>query len=172
MQFRGQESTRSDTYNILKTIDTLGHEQLSLIERAIKDEVDCLGEAFPKGTASDSSNVYPRNLTFMGHYGWIPLPTVVYELEYPRLGKINRRYLVEKVAAMIGIIFVMIQISQYYICMITPNVIITSVADFRDPVVLVTIEMRESNMPLAERFKEFPWLLGDLIFPFMMEYLV
>lgn len=168
------QSTRSDTDNILKTIDaakTLGYEQLSLIERAIKDEVDCLGDEL-KGTASDSSNVYPRNLTFMGHYGWIPLPTVVYELEYPRLEKINRRYLVEKVAAMIGIIFVMIQISQYYICMITPNVIITSVADFRDPVVLVTIEMRESNMPLAARFKEFPWLLGDLIFPFMMEYLV
>ena len=27
-------------------------------------------------------------------------------------------------------------------------------------------------MPLADRFREFPWLLLDLIFPFMMEYLV
>lgn len=43
---------------------------------------------------------------------------------------------------------------------------------FKDPVVLVTIEMRENNMPLVARFREFPWLLGDLIFPFMMEYLV
>ncbi|KAJ4155757.1 hypothetical protein LMH87_000988 [Akanthomyces muscarius] len=154
----GGKSARFDADNILKTIDTaktLGHEQLSLIKRAIKDEVDCLGDEL-KGTASNSSNVYPHNLTFLGHYEWIPLPTVVYELEYPRLEKINWGYLAEKVAAMIGIIFVMIQVSQYYIY----------------PVVLVTIEMRESNMPLAARFKEFPWLLGDLIFPFMMEYLL
>ncbi len=127
----GGKSARFDADNILKTIDTaktLGHEQLSLIKRAIKDEVDCLGDEL-KGTASNSSNVYPHNLTFLGHYEWIPLPTVVYELEYPRLEKINWGYLAEKVAAMIGIIFVMIQVSQYYICMITPNTISTPVAD-------------------------------------------
>lgn len=115
-----------DAANILKTTDTakaLGHKQLSLFEGAIKNEIDCLGDEL-KGTASNSSNVYPHNLTFMSHYKWIPLPTVVYELEYPRLEKINWSYLAEKVAAMIGIIFVMIQVSQYYICMDAPSAII------------------------------------------------
>lgn len=35
-----------------------------------------------------------------------------------------------------------------------------------------TLEMKEQGVPLGERFQEFPWLLGDLAFPFMMEYLV
>lgn len=35
-----------------------------------------------------------------------------------------------------------------------------------------TVEMKENHVPLGVRFQEFPWLLGDLIFPFMMEYLV
>ncbi|KAJ6782647.1 hypothetical protein PWT90_00200 [Aphanocladium album] len=148
----------TDIHAVLKTIDstkTLDHKQVYLFERVLKDEVDSLGDELT-GTASHSSRAYPHNLTVLGHYKWIPLPTVVYELEYPRLDRINWAYVAEKLAAMIGIIFVMIQVSQHYIY----------------PVVLVTIEMRESNMPLAARFKEFPWLLGDLLFPFMMEYLL
>ena len=35
-----------------------------------------------------------------------------------------------------------------------------------------TMQMKEDGVPLSGRFKEFPWLLSDLIFPFMMEYLV
>ncbi len=35
-----------------------------------------------------------------------------------------------------------------------------------------TVDMKEKNMALWSRLKEFPWLLSDLIFPFMMEYLV
>lgn len=32
--------------------------------------------------------------------------------------------------------------------------------------------MKENNIPFIERFAEFPWILSDLIFPFMVEYLV
>lgn len=35
-----------------------------------------------------------------------------------------------------------------------------------------TVAMKEQGMPLADRFQAFPWMLSDLIFPFMMEYLV
>ncbi|KAM3426616.1 hypothetical protein MY1884_008744 [Beauveria asiatica] len=141
--------------NVIDTSKTLCQEQVSRFERAINDELASLSDEL-QGTASDPSRAYPHNLTFIGHYQWLPLPTVVYELEYPRLNKIKWSYVAEKVAAMIGIIFVMIQVSQYYIY----------------PVVLVTIEMRENGMPLIARFREFPWLLGDLLFPFMMEYLL
>ncbi|KAH8708998.1 putative sterol O-acyltransferase 1 [Beauveria bassiana] len=141
--------------NVIDTSQTLCREQVSQFESAIIDELASLADEL-QGTASDPSRAYPHNLTFIGHYQWLPLPTVVYELEYPRLNKIKWSYVAEKVAAMIGIIFVMIQVSQYYIY----------------PVVLVTIEMRENGMPLIARFREFPWLLGDLLFPFMMEYLL
>lgn len=32
--------------------------------------------------------------------------------------------------------------------------------------------MKENHVPLAQRFSEFPWILSDLIFPFMVEYMV
>jgi len=35
-----------------------------------------------------------------------------------------------------------------------------------------TVEMKEVGMPLAQRFQTFPWMLSDLLFPLMMEYLV
>jgi hypothetical protein len=35
-----------------------------------------------------------------------------------------------------------------------------------------TVEMKENGVPLLERFQQFPWLLSELVFPFMMEYLV
>jgi hypothetical protein len=78
-------------------------------------EVDALTEEL-KGTASDLSKAYPANLGFIDHYKWIPLPTVVYELEYPRSNDISVPYVAEKLVAMVGVIFVMIQVSQYSIC--------------------------------------------------------
>jgi len=35
-----------------------------------------------------------------------------------------------------------------------------------------TVEMKASGMPLYQRLEAFPWILSDLIFPFMMEYMV
>jgi sterol O-acyltransferase len=38
--------------------------------------------------------------------------------------------------------------------------------------VMKTVEMKNNGVPLVERLQEFPGLLLDLIFPFMMEYLL
>ncbi|PHH72839.1 hypothetical protein CDD83_4861 [Cordyceps sp. RAO-2017] len=133
----------------------LDDEQIHLFGRIIKWEVDALADEL-RGTAGDAAKAYPGNLSFASHYKWIPLPTVVYELEYPQSDSISWSYVAEKVTATIGVIFVMIQISQFSIY----------------PVVMKTVEMKEQGMPLLERLEEFPWLLSDLIFPFMMEYLL
>lgn len=34
------------------------------------------------------------------------------------------------------------------------------------------ISLKEMGVPLSQRLREFPWMLSDLIFPFMGEYLV
>ncbi|KAH8169507.1 MBOAT, membrane-bound o-acyltransferase family protein [Sarocladium implicatum] len=134
---------------------SLSDEQVELFERLVRWEVDALADEL-QGTASDPSKAYPKNLTFTDHYKWIPLPTLVYELEYPRTDSIDWSYVAEKVIAMVGIMFVMIQVSQYSIY----------------PVVMQTIAMKETHVPLARRLAEFPWILSDLIFPFMVEYLL
>lgn len=42
---------------------------------------------------------------------------------------------------------------------------------YADPVVMKTVEMKEAGVPLPERFRVFPWMLSELLFPFMLEYL-
>ena len=135
--------------------DPLDHEQVHTFERMIKWEIDALADEL-KGKATSPEHVYPHNLPWRNHYEYIVLPTVVYELEYPRSDSINWYYAAEKMAACFGIIFVMIMISQTFIY----------------PVVMKTVRMKEAGMSLAQRFQAFPWVLSDLIFPLMMEYLM
>ena len=99
--------------------ESLSDEQVQLFKRLVRWEVDALADEV-QGTASDAAKAYPNNLTFVNHYKWIPLPTLVYELEYPRTDAINWYYVAEKLVAMVGIMFVMIQVSQYSICTSPP----------------------------------------------------
>lgn len=151
-------SAEPDIDKIAKAIasrEPLNDEQIRVFERIIKWEVDALADEL-RGTASDAKKAYPNNLTFWGHYRWIPLPTLVYELEYPRTESISWPYVAEKLVAMVGVLFVMNQVAQYSIY----------------PVVMKTVQMKEDGQSLSARFQEFPLLLLDLIFPFMMEYLL
>ncbi|KAK7429673.1 Sterol O-acyltransferase 2 (Sterol-ester synthase 2) [Neonectria magnoliae] len=86
----------------------LDDQQIGLFERIMKWEVDALTDEL-KGTSNHPSRAYPNNLTFINHYKWIPLPTLVYELEYPQSNSISWPYVAEKLTAMIGVLFVMVQ---------------------------------------------------------------
>lgn len=108
----------SDIDRICRAIaskEPLDDEQVYIFERIIKWEIDAMTDEL-QGTASEAKEAYPNNLSFINHYKWIPLPTLVYELEYPRSESISWPYVAEKLAAMIGVLFVMIQVSQYSIC--------------------------------------------------------
>ncbi|WYZ42038.1 hypothetical protein EsH8_V_000933 [Colletotrichum jinshuiense] len=153
---RGPEET--DLGRIFRAIESgqpLDADQIRVFERIIRWEIDGLTDEL-RGKATTVARAYPHNLSFKNHYEYIVLPTVVYELEYPRSESIDWYYVAEKTAATFGIIFVMIMVSQAFIY----------------PVVMQTVAMKEVGMPLAERFRYFPWMLSDLIFPFMMEYLM
>ncbi|EFY93018.1 hypothetical protein MAC_00801 [Metarhizium acridum CQMa 102] len=170
------KTEETDIDRIAKVIasrEPLNDEQIAVFERIIKWEVDALADEL-RGTASDPNKAYPNNLTFLGHYEWIPLPTLVYELEYPRSQGISWKYVAEKLVAMVGVLFVMNQVAQYSICKASPLFLPTldKANPCTDPVVMKTVQMKENGLPLAARFREFPLLLLDLIFPFMMEYLL
>ena len=80
-----------------------------------------------------------------------------YELAYPRTDRVNWWYVAEKAAGAVGVLFVMSMVSQTFIY----------------PVVVDALAWKDvRGWDTARRFREFPWLLSDLIFPFMMEYLV
>lgn len=147
-----------DIENISRAIDSdepLDSDQLQVFERMMKWEIDALTDEL-KGKSTQPAHYYPNNLTLFNHYEFICLPTLVYELEYPRSDRIDWSYVAEKLCAVVGIIFVMIMVSQAYIY----------------PQVIKALLMKEQGWTLAERFQEFPWMLSDLVLPFLMEYLV
>ncbi|KAF3760512.1 MBOAT-domain-containing protein [Cryphonectria parasitica EP155] len=154
----GSDNFSQDLEEIEAAIESsrpLDLEQIRVFENIIQWEIDGLTEELT-GKSTSPERAYPRNLTLRNHYQYIVFPTVVYELEYPRAESISWRYVGEKAAATFGVIFVMIAVSQAFIY----------------PVVMRTEAMKETGMPLADRMKEFPWMLSDLIFPLMMEYLL
>ncbi len=155
-QFQDGESP--DIEKIVAAIDAggpLDETQVLAFDRALKWEVDALSEEL-RGKSTEPGREYPHNLTFRNHCEYMFLPTVVYELEYPRSERIDWWYAAEKAVACFGVIFVMIMISQAFIY----------------PVVMDSVRMKEEGVPLLGRFRRFPWMMLDLIFPFMMEYLL
>ncbi|KAF6790403.1 Sterol O-acyltransferase 2 [Colletotrichum sojae] len=153
---RGPEVSDLDRISVsIDSGEPLDAGQARLFERLIRWEIDGLSEEL-RGKATTVVRAYPNNLTLINHYEYIVLPTVVYELEYPRSDSIDWYYVAEKTAATFGIIFVMIMVSQAFIY----------------PIVVQTVAMKEDGMPLSQRFRHFPWILSDLVFPFMMEYLM
>ncbi len=153
------QEQKSDLANVAAAIDAsapLDYHQIRSFKRIIKVEIEGLDEELRGKCSSDSQISYPHNITLRDFAGYIPLPTLVYELEYPRQEQINWFYVAEKTAATFGVLGVMIVVSQAYIY----------------PAVVYCVEMKEQGMPLSQRLQEFPWVLSDLLFPFMMEYLL
>ncbi|CAG8929787.1 unnamed protein product [Penicillium salamii] len=155
--FAGSRET-DQILSLIGTIDKgvqLETDQVESFRQLIEQEINVLSEGL-KGRCSQTDNYYPRNLTVKNFSDFISLPILVYELEYSRTEKINWLYVAEKIAATFGIIVVMIAVSQSWIY----------------PVVVHTVQMKEHGLTVQQRLREFPWVLSDLLFPFMMEYLL
>ena len=135
--------------------EPLSEEQLTAFSSVIRDEIAALTTEL-KGKCVVTKNYYPNNLTLANFAEWTCLPTLVYELEYPRQASTNWYYVAEKTAATFGTILVMIILSQAYIY----------------PSVAATVVMKEQGMPMAERWREFPWIVSDMLFPLLLEQLL
>ncbi|KAF2664519.1 acyl-CoA/sterol acyltransferase [Microthyrium microscopicum] len=120
---------------------------------AIENELAALTKEL-HGKTTNPEKQYPNNLTLANWADYTIIPTLCYELEYPRQKHINWWYVAEKSAAALGGIFVMIVVSQAYI----------------HPVVLSTLAMKDDR--IATRWREFPWVVSDLLFPVMLEQLL
>lgn len=105
-QRRKQEQDGSENLSkvaaALESGDPLDLDQIQMFERIIKWEINALTQDL-KGKG-DGKNAYPGNLTISNHYEFIVLPTLVYELSYPRSDTINWYYVAEKTAATFGVL--------------------------------------------------------------------
>ena len=145
----------SSIANAIASDAPLDFAQVRSLRKLISFEIQSITEEL-KGNTSLTQNHYPKNLNLGDFYGYIPLPTVVYELEYPRQAKINWSYVAEKTAATFGVIGVMIVVSTAFIY----------------PVVTSVVQMKENGMSLRDRVAKIPWVSSDLLFPFFMEYIL
>lgn len=145
----------SQVSTAIESGEPLDLDQIQTFERIMKWEIDALADDL-KGKATGSTKSYPKNLTIANHYEYIVLPTLVYELEYPRSDTISWYYVGEKSVAIFGILLLMNLCSQEYIY----------------PIVIREIARKEAGIPLVTRLQYFPQILSDLIFPFMFEYIM
>ena len=152
------DNSRSGVANLeaaVKSGTALQPENISHLRTIIESEIDVIQDEL-KAKCTDISKQYPSNLTLRNFAQYIPFPTVVYELEYPRQERINWYYVAEKGAATFGVMVVMNVISQAYIY----------------PIVVSTVRMAEAGMSVGERLQELPWVIVDLLLPLMIEHLL
>ncbi|GIZ48877.1 hypothetical protein CKM354_001192000 [Cercospora kikuchii] len=152
------KSEQSDVATVAKAIESgqrLSADQLHVMVAVINREILELNKEL-RGKADSDSLAYPNNLTLYNSVEWICLPTLVYELAYPRQDKINWWYVLEKTTATFGVLCVMQVISQGFIY----------------PLVRKTVDMKEAGMTLDQRWQEFPFIVSDMLFPMLIEQLL
>ncbi|KAK9457411.1 MBOAT, membrane-bound O-acyltransferase family-domain-containing protein [Dipodascopsis uninucleata] len=97
---------------------------------------------------------YPENVTLANFFDFMMLPTIVYDLEYPRTKRIRWGYFFEKVAAIFGVFFLMITLAEQHFY----------------PMVMHALSLR--SLPFTTKLMEYPFLLIDMVAPFIMMYLL
>lgn len=105
-----EQSEVSAVASALASKQPITADQMTTFSNVIKHEIDDLTKEL-RGKSENGSNAYPRNLTLANMADWSVLPTLVYELEYPRQEEINWSYVAEKTAATFGVLCVM-QVSR------------------------------------------------------------
>jgi len=119
------DKEKSQISTIASAIDKgepLDHSQMEAFSHIICSEIRSLNEEL-NGKSTSGSNSYPKNLTLANWVDWTCLPTLVYELEYPRQEKINWWYVAEKTTATFGVIWVMMVCSALTNFMLTDPIV-------------------------------------------------
>ncbi|KAF3771192.1 MBOAT-domain-containing protein [Cryphonectria parasitica EP155] len=120
-------------------------------------EVLQLREDLARELTSPMGNIaYPKNLTWSNWVDFLFCPTLCYEIEYPRIERINWQNLISKIIAVFGCIFLLTIISEDFILPILQS---SSVR---------LHEAISASEILLVLFETVSWLL----FPFMLTFLL
>lgn len=128
------------------------------------DEIAQLREDLARELTSPMGNTtYPRNLTWSNYIDFLCCPTLCYELEYPRVDRIDVGKLLSYVAATFGCIFLLTITSEEFILPVLVDASKRLDPSTRTPDNPLTAS--ETLLILAETIS---WLL----FPFMLTFLL
>lgn len=103
-----QKSNSEDASDPFKLVDYSD----STINKLANECADLEEELTSPGPAAVR---YPDNLTYANYIDYLLIPTLVYELEYPRTSSIRPLYVVEKTLATFGTFFLIYAITEHVI---------------------------------------------------------
>lgn len=100
---------------------------------------------------------FPETITFHNYFMFSMFPVLVYQTRYPRTDKIRWRYVIEKVCAIFGTIFIMIVNAQV----------------FMYPIAMQAIAIRDSPWTsLLDRLLKWGQIMIDIVPSFILMYLL
>lgn len=95
---------------------------------------------------------YPENLTLWNYVDYLLVPSLVYDIVYPRTERIRWWYVFEKTLATFGTFGLMTMIVENYILPVVPA--------------------NHNTMTTNQKLAELPWLMLQVVFPFITMYLL
>ena len=95
---------------------------------------------------------YPENLTLWNFVDYLLVPSLVYDITYPRTERVRWTFVLEKTLAAIGVFGLMTLIVEHYILPVLPP--------------------NHDLMTTQQKLEELPWLMLKLVFPFISLYLL
>ncbi|GAA5833305.1 hypothetical protein JCM5353_008529 [Sporobolomyces roseus] len=98
----------------IETLTWHPKEEISKLAISIAEEKEFLTSSGPQ------ANVFPNNVGFGNFIDYLLIPTLVYELEYPRTKAIRPLYILEKVTATFGTFTLLILIVEHSILPVMP----------------------------------------------------
>ncbi|GAA5878509.1 hypothetical protein JCM16303_002104 [Sporobolomyces ruberrimus] len=98
----------------IETLTWHPREEISRLAIAIAEEKEFLTSSGPQ------QNEFPNNVGFLNFIDYLLIPTLVYELEYPRTNKIRPLYILEKTAATFGTFTLLVLIVEHAILPVMP----------------------------------------------------
>lgn len=132
----------ADNIDALKLVD-YSDERIHKLANECADLEEELTSPGPEGTR------YPDNLTYANYLDYLLIPTLVYELEYPRTSSIRPLYVVEKTLATFGTFFLIYAITEH-----------------------VIIPHHEASKGKPATLENSIGIALDLVMPFMINYLL
>lgn len=95
---------------------------------------------------------YPANLTLSNYIDYLLVPSLIYDISFPRTEKIRLGYVLERTAATFGTFGLMTMLVEHH--------------------VLPVIPANLATMTTNDKLWELPWLMLDMVFPFIALYLL
>lgn len=149
--FEKEDTTKLLTRSIAFCKFELLHQSMTLEKANEKGALELDSE-----TLCHTHLLFPSNINFVDFFMYTMYPTVLYTLVFARREKIRWLFVIEKIAAMVGIIFVMLLIAEY-------NLFSTMTH---------CNNVRSLNYSFYEKCHLFVITFCDIVLPMFLEYLL